>query len=342
MPLQIVRADITSVEIDAIVNSANITPIPEPRGTDGKIHQEAGREQLFLARKEKIGAMKFGGADFTESFNLGQKINAKIIIHTVAPIWKKDDSPKALLEKEQYLRDCYRNSLSIAVSQNCQSVSFPLLATGINGVPIDFALNVAIGEMLSFLFEYPNLIIMLVLFDKETFDTFKRIFPDWKVNEHVKDYEVYDMLDEEYDGDLDELRRKQTAKDTIAMSFREYLSRLIGEKICVAAAQGKKLSTRNIFLIKANLSERVYASYMKRKSYYTPRKNTAICLALALELSLQKATELLNKAGFSFSKNDPFDVLIADCIRNGTYDIEQVNNLLTERNFHTLGYRERE
>ena len=129
MPFQIIRNDITKVKADAIVNTAN----PKPRvgsGTDSAIYAAAGQEQLLAARK-KIGEIAPGDAAYTEAYQL----DAKYIIHTVGPVWIDG----AHGERE-VLRSCYARSLNLAAELRCESVAFPLIASGVYGFPKDEAL----------------------------------------------------------------------------------------------------------------------------------------------------------------------------------------------------------
>ena len=154
MPLQIIRNDIAKIEADAIVNSANHEPIIG-KGSDGAIYSAAGKAELLAAR-QKIGKINFGDAQITPAFNLP----AKFIIHTVAPIWQGGN-----MGEGRILRACYKNSLTLAAKNGCQSVAFPLLAVGINNFPRDEALKVAVTEIQNFLFNH-ELSITLAVFGR--------------------------------------------------------------------------------------------------------------------------------------------------------------------------------
>ena len=132
MPFKIIRNDITRVKADAIVNTANIHPVVGG-GTDTAIYNAAGKEKLFAAR-ELIGDIEPGQARETAAYNL----NAKFIIHTVCVPWNGGNSNELNI-----LADCYRNSLKLALELNCKSIAFPLIGTGVFGIPYDKALNIA-------------------------------------------------------------------------------------------------------------------------------------------------------------------------------------------------------
>ncbi len=155
MPFQIIRNDITKVKADAIVNTAN----PKPRigrGTDSAIYAAAGEEQLIAAR-EKIGDIAPGQAVHTAAFALA----AKYIIHTVGPVWVDGSHGE-----RDTLRSCYENSLTLADSLGCESIAFPLIATGTYGFPKDEALHIALSEIQRFLLTH-EMKVTIVVFDRK-------------------------------------------------------------------------------------------------------------------------------------------------------------------------------
>ena len=186
MPLEIIRNDITKVEADAIVNTANPEPI-YGRGVDSAIYAAAGAEALLAARA-KIGRMSPGTAAVTPAFNL----SAKYIIHTVGPVWQGGDSGEA-----ETVASCYRNALALAKENNCESIAFPLIATGTYGFPKDLALRIAISEISSFLFEN-DMTVYMVVYDKDAFVLSGKLFND--VTEYIKESEVIPREEREYPG----------------------------------------------------------------------------------------------------------------------------------------------
>ena len=156
MPFEIVRNDISNMRVDAIVNTANPKPIVGS-GTDTMIHKKAGPE--LLAARQKIGSIDVGCAAITPAFNL----QAKYVIHTVGPVW--DDGNYG---EEALLRNCYDNSLKLAMAHRCKSIAFPLISTGNYGFPKDKALQIAISAFSTFLLEH-ELQIYLVVFDRTSF-----------------------------------------------------------------------------------------------------------------------------------------------------------------------------
>ena len=121
MPLEIVRNDITKMDVDAIVNSANPNPVIGG-GVDRAIHAKAGAE-LLAARKE-IGKIATGKAYITSAFHLP----AKYVIQTVGPVWQDGKHGE-----RELLAQCYENSLRLAAENGCSSIAFPLISAGVFG-----------------------------------------------------------------------------------------------------------------------------------------------------------------------------------------------------------------
>ena len=180
MALQIVRNNIINVEADAIVNTAN-PKVAVGRGVDLAIYEAAGREKLLAARKE-IGEMIPGQAAYTPAFDL----NAKHIIHTIGPAWRGGN-----FGERETVAACYRNSLWLAKKLECESIAFPLLATGTYGFPKDEALRIAMAEISTFLLEN-EMEVMLVVYDKESFQVSGKLFSDIKTL--IDDSEVERMV----------------------------------------------------------------------------------------------------------------------------------------------------
>ena len=166
MAFKIIRNDITKVCADAIVNTANPKPV-YGNGTDTAIYEAAGAEDL-LKEREKIGEIKEGQAAATKAFAL----DAKYIIHTVGPVWIDGEHGE-----RDAVRSCYENSLKTAKELGCESIAFPLIATGSYGFPKAEALQIAISVFSEFLAEN-EMQITLVVFDEKSFVLSGKIFSD--------------------------------------------------------------------------------------------------------------------------------------------------------------------
>lgn len=343
MPFEIVRNDITSMRVDAIVNTANPKPVIGA-GCDSAIHKKAG--PMLLEARKVIGNILPGQAKITRAFDL----NAAYVIHTVGPIWQGGSH-----NEETLLRQCYAASLSLAAKYECKSIAFPLLSTGTYAFPKDKALQIAIQAFSTFLLDH-EMQIYLVVFDKTAFSLSEKLFSS--VSSYIDEHYVGEKNREEYGIDdeawlRNKLRRRREAEAICAPSlcesvpiaygikatnsldellqktdagFSETLLRLIDES-------GEKDSA---IYHRANIT-RQHFSKIRNNPYYQPTKSTAVAFAVALHLDMNQTEDLLRRAGYVLNNNSKFDVIIRYFIEHKNYDIFEINATLFHFDQSTLG-----
>lgn len=157
--IEIIKGDITKVNVDAIVNAANNTLLGG-FGVDGAIHRAGGNEILEACKK--IGGCETGEAVITTA----GKLPARFVIHTVGPVWYGGDH-----EEQKLLAACYRNSLQLALDNQCKSIAFPNVSTGAYGFPKKQAATIAVHTVKEFLKDHPEIErVLFVCFTSENFD----------------------------------------------------------------------------------------------------------------------------------------------------------------------------
>lgn len=165
--IELIKADITKVSVDAIVNAAN-NSLMGGGGVDGAIHREGGPEILEECRKivDRQGECKTGEAVIT----IAGKLPSKFVIHTVGPVWNGGQAG----ERDQ-LANCYRNSIKLAVENHCRTLAFPNISTGIYGFPKEEAAKVAVEAVLNFIATTgPLEKIIFVCYDEKNFTLYKK------------------------------------------------------------------------------------------------------------------------------------------------------------------------
>ena len=328
MPLQIVRNDITTMKMDAIVNAANESLLGGG-GVDGAIHRAAGPE--LLAECRTLGGCKTGQAKITK----GYRLPAKFVIHTVGPIWRGGGRGE-----RELLTSAYRSSLELAQANGCETVAFPLISSGVYGYPKDQALKVAVDTIGEFLLSH-DMTVYLVIFDRAAYTIGGKLFAD--IAAYIDDRYV-----DAHTNSRETQRRRMalastpTEEDALAPvaapadldealskldeSFSQMLLRKIDEAGITDAQCYKK----------ANIDRKLF-SKIRSDIHYKPSKPTAMAFAVALELPLEEAREMLEKAGFAFSHASKFDIIVEYFIAHRNYNIFEINEALFVFNQSLLG-----
>lgn len=148
--IKIKQGDITTFEVDAIVNAANKSLLGGG-GVDGAIHQAAGPQLLKECRI--LGGCETGEAKITKGYNLP----AKYVIHTVGPVYDREAGKEAKL-----LTDCYTNSLQLAIDNNIKTLAFPAISTGVYGYPKEEAAEIVIKTVINFIRKYPQQFVRII------------------------------------------------------------------------------------------------------------------------------------------------------------------------------------
>jgi O-acetyl-ADP-ribose deacetylase (regulator of RNase III) len=166
-PVKLVQGDITTMEVDAIVNAANQSLLGGG-GVDGAIHRAAGPELLEACRL--LNGCETGQAKITPGFLLP----ASFVIHTVGPIWRGGTQ-----QEPELLEACYNSSLDLALEHGLKSIAFPNISTGVYHFPKDLAAEIAIGSVRHFLEEKKtDLKVIFVVYGQENLALYRKRLGD--------------------------------------------------------------------------------------------------------------------------------------------------------------------
>ena len=328
MPLQMIRNDITKMNVDAIVNAAN-TSLLGGGGVDGCIHRAAGPE--LLAECRTLHGCETGSAKITK----GYRLPCKYVIHAVGPRWRDGRH-----REQELLESCYRTSLNLAKENGCQSVAFPLISSGVYGYPKDQALKVAVDTISEFLLEN-EMMVYIVIFDRKTYQISGKLFDDIAVY-------IDDRYVEEHTDRRAEQRRWSEALQEESC-FEAASAPLPPEAICKSCssqsleeALGQMDESFSEMLLrkieesgmtdaqcykKANIDRKLF-SKIRSDRFYKPSKPTVLAFALALELPLAQMQEMLGKAGFTLSHSSKFDIIVEYFVERGNYNVYEINEAL--------------
>ena len=336
MPFEIIRDDITKIDVDAIVNAAN-SSLLGGGGVDGAIHRAAGYKLLEECRG--LGGCKVGEAKITKGYDLP----SRYVIHTVGPVWQGGG-----LHEDELLYDCYKNSLSLASNYSLESIAFPLISSGAFGYPKARALKIAISAISDFLLE-KDMKIILVVYDKAAFSISEKLFSS--IEEYIDDRYLEDRPYESRDINREAgiFYLNKVYEETVKKSYQESVEKEHKRNLAGVVNQlDDTFSQRLLGLIdekqltdamtykRANIDRKLF-SKIRNDIYYRPSKPTAIAFAIALELNLDETKDLLLRAGYALSHSNKFDLIIEYFIQNKNYDIFEINEALFAFDQNLLG-----
>ncbi len=344
MPLQIIRQDITKMQVDAIVNTTNEKMIGYS-GVDFAVHKEAG--ELLDAECEKLRPLELGAAKITKGYNLP----AKYIIHTSGPVWQGGLNGESII-----LKSCYTQCLKLAAENNLQSVAFPLISSGSYGYPKDQVLKFAIQVITEFLFEH-EMMVYLCVFDRTSYEFSKTLFSE------ISDYIYSDCSERLLEqcsaavpafnspmpSEITEFKSERIAAAMPAACAADYSSVKDKSLHEYMKNMDKSFAYKLFDLIdasgmtdvecykKANVDKKTFSKIKCNPDTYKPSKQTAVAFAIALRLNLDETQELLATAGLTLSLSFTFDKIIRYFIQKGVYDIFEINEALFEFDQMLLG-----
>ena len=165
--IELIQGDITKLNVDAIVNAANVTLLGGG-GVDGAIHRAAGYQLLEECRK--LRGCNTGEAKITR----GYELTARFIIHTPGPVWQGGTASERKL-----LQNCYYNSLLLACEHHLDTIAFPNISTGIYGFPKQSAAEIAVSTVTAFITEHPQIKkVIFCCFDNDNYRIYRKLLDE--------------------------------------------------------------------------------------------------------------------------------------------------------------------
>ena len=369
MPLQLIQADITKIEVDAVVNATNRHLLGAGRGVDYAIHTAAG--PMLQSRLNQLEPCEMGHVVVTESFQMD---NCRMIIHAVPPVYGG-----GVYGERELLESCYREVLAAAVKAGCARIAVPILGAGANGYPRAAAYAIAVKVFRAFFAEYESdLTVFLVLYTNEMLEISRRYSEEtdfgskelpaasiaaptrsdllsYREQEEQLLYEE-PMIERGNSRYLKKKRRNLektvNTRPTTAPAFSstdfwapipeatgtvpDYLQQdLSFAEMCIWWYERKGIPVGE-FYSRANISRATFSN-MKTHPDRTPKITTAAACAIALRLTRAETDDLLMRAGLALSRHHPVDQVIIRNIAAKNYDIDDINMQLFSRDLSLLG-----
>ena len=357
MPLKIIRNDITTMCVDAIVNTAN-DHTTVGSGCDYAIYRAAGHDELLKYRTERIGFVPEGDAFITPGF----KLNCKHIIHAVSPLFIDGESGE-----EEKLRSCYKKSFQIALENEVKSIAFPLISTGGFGYPKEEGFRIAVDEIHAFLMKH-DMLVYLVVFDNKATSLSRHLDPG------LESYIDQNYVEAKYREEYYELfsSRRETAKresrlrmeinqkqcnqhnitimqtdeaeDNSNINFYEEHENALEERIkhisdtfseyLIYLIDSRGMNYPDVYK-RAIVDKKVF-SKIKNNPNAHPKKITAMCLCVGAKLNMDQTRDLLARAGYALSPCDKTDIIFSYFIENQIYDMIELDIQLEEHGLPCL------
>lgn len=371
MPLQMIRDDITTMNVDAIVNAAN-QRLQEDGGVGTAIYRAAGprlNDSCHWLHNCPVGSAKI---------TKGYGLPCQYTIHAVGPVWQGGDHG----EREQ-LASCYKAALELAYERGCKSVAFPVISAGFHGYPIEEALQVAVDAIGAFLLEH-EMEVYIVMFQREYDESGREI--DAELDAYIDDnYVALGTDDSAEQLHMETLERQFEQISALPWDAREAQDQEMpldeagyrpavptrGEKTqgvrreeeqyqiplhprSVAALEAAMREMDESFAEmllrkidengmkdsdcykKANVSRQLFSKIRSDRDY-KPKKPTAVAFIMALELPIEEANVMLAKAGYAFSRSDKFDIIVQFLIQRKLYNVNNANLILFKYHQALLG-----
>lgn len=340
MPIQILRNDLTHMRVDAIVNAGNHALCPGG-GVSGAIFRAGGPALAQACRA--LGGCATGEAKLTPGFGLP----CRYVIHTVGPVWRGGRAGE-----REALAGCYRACLTLAQAQGLETVAFPLISSGHFGFPREVALRTALDAITGFLLERDGegaMTVFLVLFGSDAVRASRQVVP--QLESFIDDNYVQAHPDRR-----PVLRRapvRQTSRDAEAFiepeapcacapcvsdeALEDALARVDESfsQMVMRKLKEKGMTPKTCYW-RANIDRKLF-SKIRNDPGYQPKKTTALALAVALELTLPETRELLGRAGYALTHSSRGDIIVEYYLRQGEYDIYEINAALFDHHQPTLG-----